>query len=103
MQDEQPHCQPRRVEKVDVSTPLIVPSFSSCGFPHVADIYDLMKDKLYGVCLGSVDIYIILSICQQLNYLQNNGRGCWSSFVVSQTCMSDGSPVVSGSSRPSSG
>ncbi len=53
MQDEQPHCQSRRIEKVDVSTPLIVPSFSSCGFPHVADIYDLMKDKLYGVCLVS--------------------------------------------------
>ena len=53
--------------------------------------------------LGSVDIYIILSICQQLNYLQNNGHGCWSSFVVSQTCMSDRSPTVSGSSRPSSG
>ena len=53
--------------------------------------------------LGSVDIYIILGICQQLNYLQNNGHGCWSSFVVSQTCMSDRSPAVSGSSRPSSG
>ncbi len=53
--------------------------------------------------LGSVDIYIILGICQQLNYLQNNGHGCWSSFVVSQTCMSDRSPTVSGSSRPSSG
>ena len=36
-----------------VATPLIVPSFSSCGFPQVADIYDGMKDKLYGVCLVS--------------------------------------------------
>ncbi len=53
MQDEQPHCQKRNVEKVDVGTPLIVPSFSSCGFPQVANIYDLMKDKLYGVCLVS--------------------------------------------------
>ena len=53
MQDEQPHCQKRSIEKVDVGTPLIVPSFSSCGFPYVADIYDLMKDKLYGVCLVS--------------------------------------------------
>ena len=53
--------------------------------------------------LGSVDIYIILGICQQLNYLQNNGHGYWSSFIVSQTRMSDRSPTVSGSSRPSSG
>ena len=53
MYDEWPHCQSRRVEKVGVSTPLIVPSFSSCGFPNVADIYDLLKDKLYGVCLVS--------------------------------------------------
>ena len=53
MQGERPHCQIRRVEKVGVATPLIVPSFSSCGFPQVADIYDGMKDKLYGVCLVS--------------------------------------------------
>ena len=53
MQDNRPHFQTRHVEKVGVSTPLIVPSFSSCGFPHVAEIYDLMKDKLYGVCLVS--------------------------------------------------
>ena len=38
---------------MDVGTPLLVPSFSSCGFPQVASIYDLMKDKLYGVCLVS--------------------------------------------------
>ena len=36
-----------------VATPLIVPSFSSCGFPRVDDIYNGMKDKLYGVCLVS--------------------------------------------------
>ena len=53
MHDERQHCQARRVEKVGVSTPLIVPSFSSSGFPNVSDIYDLMKDKLYGVCLVS--------------------------------------------------
>ena len=53
MHDERPHCQMRRVEKVGVSTPLIVPSFSSSGFPHVSGIYDQMKDKLYGVCLVS--------------------------------------------------
>ena len=53
MQGERPHCKGRRVDKVGVATPLIVPSFSSCGFPHVANIYDGMKDKLYGVCLVS--------------------------------------------------
>ena len=53
MHEERPHSQARRVEKVGVGTPLIVPSFSSCGFPQVADIYDLMKDKLFGVCLVS--------------------------------------------------
>ncbi len=53
MQDEQTHFQQRRVKKVDVVTPLIVPSFSSYRFPHVEDIYNLLKDKLYGVCLVS--------------------------------------------------
>ena len=53
MSDERPHCQTRRVEKVGVGTPRIAPSVSSCGFPHVADIYDLMKHKLFGACLVS--------------------------------------------------
>ena len=53
MQGERPHCKIRRVEKVGVATPLIVPSFSSSGFPQVAEIYDGIKDKLYGVCLVS--------------------------------------------------
>ena len=48
-----PHCQIRRIETVDVSTPLIVPSFSSSGFPDVACIYNEMRDRLYGVCLVS--------------------------------------------------
>ena len=48
-----PHCQMRRIEKVEVSTPLIVPSFSSSGFPDVAYIYNEMRDSLYGVCLVS--------------------------------------------------
>lgn len=48
-----PHCQIRRIETVDVSTPLVVPSFSSSGFPDAACIYSEMKDSLYGVCLIS--------------------------------------------------
>ena len=38
---------------MDVSTPLIVPSFSSSGFPEVAYIYGETRDRLYGVCLVS--------------------------------------------------
>ena len=52
-QDERPHGQVRRIDKVGVPTPLLVPSFSSCGFHRVADIYGEMRDKLYGVCLVS--------------------------------------------------
>ena len=48
-----PHSQIRRIETVGVSTPLIVPSFSSSGFPDVACIYNEMKENLYGVCLVS--------------------------------------------------
>ena len=53
MRDERAHAQNRRIAKAGVATPLLVPSFSSCGFPSVAEIYGEMKDKLYGVCLVS--------------------------------------------------
>ena len=53
MRDERAHAQSRRIAKAGVTTPLLVPSFSSCGFPSVAEIYGEMKDKLYGVCLVS--------------------------------------------------
>ena len=53
MSDEQPHGQLRRIEKLEASTPLLVPSFSSRGFPFVGNIYSEMKDKLFGVCLAS--------------------------------------------------
>ena len=62
-----------------------------------------IEDKMIQKNLGSVDICIILGICQQLNYLQNSGHGCWSFSVASQVCMSDRRPTVSGSSRLSSG
>ena len=47
------HAQVRRVGKVDVPTPLIVPSFSSRGFPNLSDIWEEFSNKLYGVCLVS--------------------------------------------------
>ena len=51
--EERPHGRGRRIGKAGVTTPLLVPSFSSCGFPAVAEIFDAMEDKLYGVCLVS--------------------------------------------------
>ena len=53
MEVDNPHAQMRMVHKLGVRTPLIVPSFSSRGFPHVADIWDEFSHKLYGVCLVS--------------------------------------------------
>ena len=53
--------------------------------------------------LGSVDICIILKVCQHIYYLQSNGQRWLSSFGASRTCTSDGKPNASGSSEPSSG
>lgn len=53
MQDERAHAQGRRIARAGVDTPVLVPSFSSCGFPWVGEIYGEMMDKLYGVCLVS--------------------------------------------------
>ena len=53
MQTERTHAEVRRVHTLEVSTPLISPSFSSRGFPHVSDIWEEFRHKLYGVCLVS--------------------------------------------------
>ena len=53
MQTNYPHAQLRRVNKLDVGTPLIAPSFSSRGFPYVSDIWEEFRHKLYGICLVS--------------------------------------------------
>ena len=50
---DRPHGQGRLIEKLEVRTPLIVPSFSSRGFPDVGEIYHEMKHRLHGVCLVS--------------------------------------------------
>ena len=47
------HARPRLIKKVETQTPLIVPSFSSRGFPHVAEIFEELKGHLFGVCLIS--------------------------------------------------
>lgn len=54
MQVESPHAQVRRIDKLGVPTPLIVPSFSSRGFPSLPDIWNQLSYKLFGVCLVSV-------------------------------------------------
>ena len=43
----------RSIDTIRVQTPLIVPSFSSRGFPAIRDIYEALISKLYGVCLVS--------------------------------------------------
>lgn len=53
MQIEPPHAQSRSIKKLQVRTPLVVPSFSSRGFPELSSIHDEMKHRLYGVCLVS--------------------------------------------------
>ena len=83
----------RRVDD-DFLDPLVFRPDSLLGVPGLMHAY-----KLGNVTLGSVDICIILGICQQLNYLRNNGHGYWSSFVGSRACMSDRRPTASGSSR----
>ena len=50
---EYPHARVRRVQKLEVGTPLIAPSFSSRGFPHISKIWEELKHKLFGVCLVS--------------------------------------------------
>lgn len=41
------------VRKVEVSTPLIAPSFSSRGFPQINEIWETFRHKLHGACLVS--------------------------------------------------
>ncbi len=53
MDVEYPHADIRRIHKLEVSTPLIAPSFSSRGFPHISNVWEEFKHKLYGVCLVS--------------------------------------------------
>ena len=53
MEVEYPHHRVRRIRRLEVGTPLIAPSFSSWGFPHISDIWEEFRHKLYGVCLVS--------------------------------------------------
>ena len=53
MSIEMRQAQTRRVAGLDVETPVIVPSFSSRGFPDVATIHGAVSHNLYGVSLVS--------------------------------------------------
>ena len=51
------HAQSREIKSVEVPTPLIVPSFSSRGFPQLTELWAEFRHRLYGVALiSSYDI-----------------------------------------------
>lgn len=47
------HSGRRSIAQIGVETPLLVPSFSSRGFPELASLYRELRNDLYGVCLVS--------------------------------------------------
>ena len=47
------HAQRREIKKVEAPTPLVVPSFSSRGFPQLAELWEECRHRLYGVALTS--------------------------------------------------
>jgi hypothetical protein len=46
-------CTSRQISIIDASTPLIIPSFSSRGFPELKSIYEVTKDYIYDISLIS--------------------------------------------------
>lgn len=51
-------CRARTIQPIDVSTPLLVPSFSSRGFPDIKNIYLEIKNFIVDVSLISAyDLY----------------------------------------------
>ena len=100
MQDERPHGQVRRINKVGVPTPLLVPSFSSCGFQRVSEIYGDMKDKLYGVCLVSASDLasgcIPAGVIGEVNVTVIDS-GMYESRKQVDVCIAHGLPAANGS------
>ncbi len=93
--DERPHSQGRRVEKLGIATPLLVPSFSSCGFSSVSEIYSAMKDRLYGVCLVSAldlsSAYIPADVVDEVNVTVIDS-GMYESTKRAAGCTKHGAP-----------
>ena len=57
MGSSRPRAQSREIKKVEVPTPLVVPSFTSRGFPQLAELWEEFRHRLYGVALiSSYDI-----------------------------------------------
>lgn len=46
-------CKSRQISIIDASTPLIIPSFSSRGFPELKSIYEVTKDYISDISLIS--------------------------------------------------
>jgi hypothetical protein len=46
-------CKSRQISIIDASTPLIIPSFSSRGFPEIKSIYEVTKDYISDISLIS--------------------------------------------------
>ncbi|MDJ0619766.1 MAG: hypothetical protein QNJ63_23995 [Calothrix sp. MO_192.B10] len=60
-------CKCRQISIIDVATPLIIPSFSSRGFPEVKNIYELTKDYITDISLISAyDIYYYLQSVEDI-------------------------------------
>ena len=99
MQDERPHGQVRRIDKVGILTPLLVPSFSSCGFRRVAEIYGEMRDKLYGVCLVSASDLasgcVPAGVIDEVNVTVIDS-GMYESRKQADECIVRGLPTASG-------
>ncbi|WP_221568338.1 hypothetical protein [Alkalihalobacillus sp. TS-13] len=47
------HCKQRKIKGIEEETPILVPSFSSKGFPEVGDLYNNLKEYLTDVSLVS--------------------------------------------------
>jgi len=51
-------CKPRRIGKIDIDTPLLVPSFSSVAFEKIREIHEKLRDYLFNASLvGAYDLF----------------------------------------------
>lgn len=51
-------CRSRHIRSLDITTPLLIPSFSSKGFPYLKNMTRLLKDHITDVAMiSSYDIY----------------------------------------------
>ena len=83
-------CLPRTIDPIEVATPLLIPSFSSRGFPHISNVHQLMRDYLFDVSLisaydlhhGSLsepDIYATDTV-----FIDSGGYEAWATFDLGE-------------------